>query len=207
MRTGSSVIVMKILLVGAGGTLGTAVHTTLTARGHDVVTVGRSSGDLRYDIADPAQTAELYERVGRVDAVASAAGDVPWKPITEMTAQDYQDAVTGKVLSQVELVRQGLGRVAERGSFTLITGVLAREPVPTGSAASLANGAVESFVRAAAIEIAPRRINAVSPTVFTESLDDYGDFFPGMEPVDLAEVARAYVRSVEGAQTGRVYEL
>ncbi|MFI9011172.1 short chain dehydrogenase [Actinosynnema sp. NPDC053489] len=196
---------MKILLIGAAGTLGAAVHTTLADRGHDVLTVGRSSGDLRYDITDPAQVTELYDRAGRVDAVACAAGDVPWRAITELTAGDYLDAVRGKVLSQVELVRQGVGRIAERGSFTLITGVLAREPVPTGSAASLANGAVEAFVRAAAIEIAPQRVNAVSPTVFTESLDDYGDFFPGMEPVDLAKAARAYVRSVEGAQTGRVF--
>jgi NAD(P)-dependent dehydrogenase (short-subunit alcohol dehydrogenase family) len=198
---------MKIVLIGAGGKLGTAVHTALTGRGHEVVTVGRSGGDLRHDIADPEQTARMYERVGPVDAVVSAAGDVPWKRITEMSPQDYQDAFRGKVLSQVELVRQGIPLVAERGSFTLITGVLAREPVPTGSAASMANGAVESFVRAAAIEIAPQRINAVSPTVFTESLADYGDFFPGMEPVDLAKVAQAYIRSVEGAQTGQVYSL
>jgi hypothetical protein len=59
-------------------------------------------------------------------------------------------------------------------------------------------------VRAAAIEIAPHRINAVSPTVFTESLADYGAYFLGMPSVDLADVAQAYIRSVEGAQTGRV---
>ncbi|MFE9750445.1 short chain dehydrogenase [Saccharothrix saharensis] len=198
---------MKIVLIGAGGTLGTAVHTALTTRGHDVITVGRSSGDLRLDFTDPAQTTELYERVGRVDAVACAAGSVPWKKITEMTAQHYLDAFRGKVASQVELVRQGVGRIAERGSFTLITGVLTREPVVTGTAAALANGAVEAFVRAAAIEIAPQRVNAVSPTVFTESLDAYGDLFTGMPAVDVAKAAQAYVRSVEGAQTGQVYAL
>ena len=142
-----------------------------------------------------------------MDAVVSAAGDTPYHPLTEMAPDDYLSAFRGKVLSQIELVRQGTSRVAERGSFTLITGVLAREPIPTGSAASMAGGAVESFVRAAAIEIAPQRINAVSPTVFTESLDDYGDFFPGVPPVGLAEVAQAYVRSVEGGQTGQVYAL
>jgi NAD(P)-dependent dehydrogenase (short-subunit alcohol dehydrogenase family) len=205
--TRPSVEGMKILLIGATGTLGTAVHKTLAARGHDVVTVGRTGGDLRYDITDPAQIAELYERAGRLDAVVGTAGDVPWKPVTELTPDDYLAGFRGKVLSQIELVRQGIPYVAERGSFTLITGVLAREPVPTGAAAALANGALEAFVRAAAIEIAPRRVNAVSPTVFTEALADYGDFFPGMPPVDLATVAQAYVRSVEGAQTGQVYEL
>jgi NAD(P)-dependent dehydrogenase (short-subunit alcohol dehydrogenase family) len=196
---------MKILLIGATGTLGTAVHKALDDRGHEVLTVGRGGGDLRHDITDPAQITELYDRAGRVDAVASAAGDVPYKPVTEMTPEDYLAAFRGKVLSQIDLVRQGVPRIAERGSFTVITGILAREPIPTGSAASMANGALEAFVRAAAIEIAPQRINAVSPTVFTESLADYGDYFPGMAPVDLADVAQAYVRSVEGAQTGQIY--
>ena len=85
--------------------------------------------------------------------------------------------------------------------------MLGREPIVTGSAAALANGAVEAFVLAAALEIAPQRINAVSPTVVTESLDRYGDVFPGYPPVDLADVARAYVRSVEGAETGKVFRL
>lgn len=194
---------MRILLVGATGLLGTAVHQELIARKHDVVTVSRTGGDLQYDITDPAQVADLYQTVGQVDAVASAAGSVPWKPIAELTVQDYQAAVTGKVLSQIALVREGLTRVTE--SFTLITGVLAREPVVTGAAAAMANGAVEAFVRAAAIEIAPQRVNAISPTVFTEALDVYGDFFPGMKPVPLADVAQAYVRSIEGRQTGQIY--
>ncbi|MEU7476619.1 short chain dehydrogenase [Lentzea sp. NPDC042327] len=196
---------MRILLVGATGLLGTAVHEELVARKHDVVTVSRTGGDLRYDVTDPDRVADLYAAVGPVDAVASAAGSVPFKPLTDLTTADYQAGITGKVLSQVSLVREGLSHVTANGSFTLITGVLAREPIVTGAAASLVNGAVEAFVRAAAIEIAPRRINAVSPTVFTEALDTYGDFFPGMRPVPLAEVVRAYVRSIEGRQTGQVY--
>ncbi|HEX7309170.1 short chain dehydrogenase [Lentzea sp.] len=194
---------MRILLVGATGTLGTALHQGLAARKHDVVTVSRTGGDLQYDVTDPDQVADLYRTVGQVDAVAVAAGSVPYRPVDELTVADYQAGLTGKVLSQVALVKEGLTHVAE--SFTLITGVLAREPIVTGAAASMANGALEAFVRAAAIEIAPQRINAVSPTVFTESLDVYGDFFPGMKPVPLADVVQAYVRSVEGRQTGQVY--
>jgi hypothetical protein len=63
---------------------------------------------------------------------------------------------------------------------------------------------VEEFVRAAAIEIAPHRIDAVSPTVVAESLAGYGTCFLGVPSVDLAEVARASIGSVEGAQTGQV---
>ena len=198
---------MRILLIGASGTLGSAVGEALGKRGHELVTVGRTAGDVRGDVTNPADVARIFDEAGALDAVVSAAGSVPYKRLTDMTPGDYLSAYHGKVASQVELVRQGTSRVAARGSFTLITGVLGREPIVTGSAAALANGAVEAFVLAAALEIAPQRINAVSPTVVTESLDRYGDVFPGYPPVDLADVARAYLRSVEGAETGKVFRL
>jgi NAD(P)-dependent dehydrogenase (short-subunit alcohol dehydrogenase family) len=196
---------MKVLLVGATGRLGTAVGRALTGRGHQVITVGRTSGDVRGDITDPEQTAEVFARVGDLDAVASAAGDVPYKSVVDMKPEDYLSAYRGKVAAQLELVRQGTQHVAERGSFTLIAGILNREPIVTGSAAAMVNGAVESFVRAAAIELAPQRINAVSPTVFAESMAAYGHLFPGVTPVAVDLAAAAYVRSIEGAETGQVF--
>jgi NAD(P)-dependent dehydrogenase (short-subunit alcohol dehydrogenase family) len=199
--------IMRILLVGATGTLGTAVAKALGDRGHHVITVGRTGGDIRADVTDPDQTARVFAQVGDLDAVASAAGDVPYKRIVDMTPEDYLSAYHGKVAAQIEMVRQGTSRIAERGSFTLIAGVLSQEPIITGSAASMANGAIEAFVRAAAIEITPQRINAVSPTVFAESMAEYGDFFPGITPVGLEVVARAYVRSIEGSETGEIFRL
>jgi NAD(P)-dependent dehydrogenase (short-subunit alcohol dehydrogenase family) len=198
---------MEILLVGASGKLGSAVNRSLAAHGHRVITASRRGGDFQVDLADSASIADLYVAVGKVDAVVSAAGVTPFKPIRELTAADYTAAYTSKVLGQIELVRQGIDRIAADGSFTLITGILAREPIVTGAAASMAGGAVEAFVRAAAIEIAPQRINAVSPSVFTEALDAYGDYFPGFPAVPLAEVGQAYVRSVETKETGKVYAL
>ncbi|MEO3827694.1 short chain dehydrogenase [Actinomadura sp. B10D3] len=199
---------MKILLIGATGTLGRAVHAALRERGHEIVTASRTGSEISVDITDPDSIRAMYERAGRLDAVAGAAGGVPWKPFTELSAQDVRDGLTGKAFSQIELVRQGTARVAEDGSFTLISGVLVRDPLVRGSMASVANGAVEAFVRAAAIELPHRqRINAVSPTVFTESMDRYGDLFAGFEPVPVAMAANAYIRSIEGRQTGQVYEM
>jgi NAD(P)-dependent dehydrogenase (short-subunit alcohol dehydrogenase family) len=195
---------MKILLVGATGTLGQSVREVLRERGHEVVTASRKGSDVSVDITDPESIRAMYEQVGKVHAVASAAGSVPWLPFGELRYQDVLDGVAGKVVSQVELVRQGAAYVA--GSFTLITGVLAREPLRTGAVASLANGAIEAFVRAAAIEL-PQRVNAVSPTIFTESVDAYGDLFAGFEPVPVRQAANAYVRSIEGHQTGQVYKI
>ncbi|MFD8021659.1 short chain dehydrogenase [Streptomyces lavendulae] len=199
---------MKVLLIGAGGTLGRAVHTALRERGHEVVTASRKDADVRVDITDPESVRAMYEAVGPVDAVACAAGSVPWRPLGELTTADVRAGLEGKAVSQIELVRQGSARLPAHASFTLITGILAREPLLSGSVASLANGAVEAFVRAAAIELPGRqRVNAVSPTVFTESLGVYGDTFAGFDPVPVARAANAYVKSVEGHRTGEIFRV
>ncbi|MEV7543332.1 short chain dehydrogenase [Streptomyces sp. NPDC089915] len=198
---------MRILLVGAGGTLGTAVRGALAARGHEVVGVGRSGGDLVADVTDPEQVARLYAQAGPLDAVAVAAGEAVFRPLGQLAADDFAATLRGKALSQIELVRQGAAHLAPTGSFTLVSGILTEQPIVAGAAASAANGAVEAFVRAAAVELPPQRINAVSPTVLEESLPAYGPFFAGMEAVSAARAATAYVRSVEGAQTGQVYRV
>ncbi|MER6609946.1 short chain dehydrogenase [Streptomyces sp. NPDC000927] len=198
---------MRILLVGAGGTLGGAVRRALAARGHEVIGVGRSGGDLVADVTDPEAVARLYTEAGPLDAVAITAGDAVFRPLGELAADDFVTTFRGKALSQLELVRQGARHVAPTGSFTLVSGIIAEQPVVAGAAASAANGAVEAFVRTAAIELPPQRINAVSPTVAEESLPAYGPFFAGVEAVPAARVATAYVRSIEGAQTGQVYRI
>ncbi|MFE7036981.1 short chain dehydrogenase [Streptomyces sp. NPDC057621] len=198
---------MKILLVGASGLLGGALSAALAQRGHQVLRASRRHTDHHVDISDCATITALYERTGAVDAVICAAGSTPYKPLHQLTHDDYLTGFHNKALGQIDLVRLGLRSVAPRGSFTLTTGILAREPIVTSAAASAANGAVEAFVRAAALETAPVRVNAVSPTIITEALDRYADFFPGFEPVPLQKVVQAYIRSVEGAETGRVFAL
>lgn len=197
---------MKVLVVGGTGRIGTAVVDALTPH-HDVVVASRST-EVAVDLRDAASVTALYERVGTVDAVVSTAGVTPFPAFGDTTTGDFRQGFDDKLLGQIELVLRGLPFVADGGSFTLVTGVLAREPIRSGVVASTVNGALEAFVKAAAAEL-PRgiRINAVSPSVVTEALDVYGDFFPGFAPVPAAEVARAFVKSVAGIHTGRVYEL
>jgi NAD(P)-dependent dehydrogenase (short-subunit alcohol dehydrogenase family) len=197
---------MKILLIGANGTIGNAVRAELSQR-HEVISAGRSSGDEQVNIADPDSIRELYKRVGKVGAVACAAGNVHFGALADMTPELYDIGLRDKLMGQVNLVLLGRDHLEEGGSYTLITGILAQDPIRYGSSASMVNGALESFVLAAAVELAPRRINAVSPTVLTESMGAYGDFFRGYVPVDAADVALAYARSIEGAQTGQIYSI
>jgi NAD(P)-dependent dehydrogenase (short-subunit alcohol dehydrogenase family) len=149
----------------------------------------------------------MFEKIGKIDAVASCIGKVAFKPLTELTYDEYLAGLKDKVMGQVELVRVGKDFVNDGGSFTLMTGVLARDPIPSGSVASLANGAIESFTLAASIEL-PRniRINTVSPNVLVEATS-YHSAFPGFHQVSASDVADAYVKSILGKQTGQVYKL
>lgn len=195
---------MRILLIGANGTIGKAVAAELGAR-HEVLSAGRSGGDYRVDLADPASIRALFRQTGSLDAVACAAGNVHFGPLADMTPEQFEIGLRDKLMGQVNLVVMGRAAVARGGSFTLITGILAREPIRFGASASMVNGALESFVAAAAVEFPEHRINGVSPTLLSESAEAYGAYFRGFESVPAQRVALAYAKSIEGAQTGRVF--
>ncbi|HWY26265.1 MAG TPA: short chain dehydrogenase [Nevskia sp.] len=197
---------MKILLVGASGTLGSAVAKELGQR-HEILAAGRN-GRFKVDITDNAAIRKLFAQTGKVDAIACAAGKVDFGPLAEMNEQRYAVGLRDKLMGQVNLSLIGQEFLNDGGSITLIGGILAEQPIVAGTSASMVNGALESFVRAAAIELARGlRINLVSPNVLQESMADYGPYFRGFEPVPAARAALAYSRSIEGRQTGQVYRV
>ncbi len=197
---------MKVLLIGSTGTVGSAVADALNER-HTVVGVSRSS-ETQVDLTDSASIGRMYRNVGQVDAVVCAAGGAPFVPLGEATGEHFAQGFANKLGGQINLVLHGLDYITDGGSFTLITGILASAPVRAGSISATANGGLHSFVTSAAAEL-PRglRINAVSPNVVEESLPKYGTFFPGFRPVPVAQVAEAFVRSVEGVETGKNFRV
>jgi NAD(P)-dependent dehydrogenase (short-subunit alcohol dehydrogenase family) len=195
---------LKILLVGASGTLGGAVALALAGR-HEIVPVRHRAGPLRVELGDPESIRALYRQVGPVDAVVSTAGVARFGPLPQLSDDDFELGLRNKLMGQVNLVRFGLDVVRDGGSFTLSSGSLAREPMPGGSAIGLANAGLEGFVRGAALDL-PRglRINVVSSPWVTETLIAMGRDPVGALPA--VRVARAYVASVEGTLTGEVLD-
>lgn len=198
---------MKIVIVGASGTVGSAV-TELLAKDHQVIRVGHRQGDATVDMTDGASIATLFEGIGRFDALVVASGNVAFAPFPEMTDEQWQTGLESKLMGQIRLTRAAIPHLNDKGSITLISGILSEEPINWGASASTINGAIEHFVRAAACEL-PRglRINVVSPTVLEESMSKYADFFPGFVPVPAARVAQAYKKSVLGVQSGQVFRV
>ncbi|HET9233190.1 MAG TPA: short chain dehydrogenase [Candidatus Eisenbacteria bacterium] len=195
---------MRIIVIGATGTLGQAVVRTYKGR-HEIVQVGHTRGEHRVDITDKASIESLFEKLGAFDALVSAAGQVKFGPLAELTDEDWNLCISDKLMGQVNLVRVGLQHVREGGSFTLTSGLLSRYPVVGGSAITLVNAALEAFVKAAALEM-PRgvRINVVSPPWVSETLQSMGrDPSKGL-PAE--KVAKAYVESIEGKRNGETLD-
>jgi NAD(P)-dependent dehydrogenase (short-subunit alcohol dehydrogenase family) len=195
---------MRVLVIGATGTIGSAVVAALSPR-HDVIAASRSRSSFHVDLADHASIAALFRTVGRVDAIVSAAGVARFAPLTELADEDFALSLRNKLMGQVNLVRLGASNLTDGGSFTLTSGFLGRYPSIGSPAVSLVNAGLEGFVRAAALEL-PRgiRVNVVSPPWVSETLKARGrDPSAGMP---AAVVARAYLRSVEGSETGTVID-
>ena len=168
---------MKIVLIGANGKIGELVQKALAGAGHEIVKVGRKSGDFQVEIENRESVRKLYQAVGSFDAVAIAAGEVAFAPLSELTAEKWQFSLGSKLMGQISLVQEAIPFVNERGSFTLVSGVLNEEPIFAGVAGATVSGALEGFVRAAAVEL-PKglRINVVNPTILKESEAHMGSF-------------------------------
>lgn len=196
---------MRILVVGAEGAVGRAADTALSAR-HQIVKASRSSGDVRVDIADNASIAAMYEKIGKLDAVICCAGQAHFAPLSRMTEEQFLGGLKNKLMGQVNLVLKGQAHLNDGGSFTLTSGSLDRYLVRQGSNAAAINAALGGFVRAAALDLdRGLRINLVSPTVLDESAAKLATLLPGHESISAARAGLAYVKSVEGGQTGQIY--
>jgi NAD(P)-dependent dehydrogenase (short-subunit alcohol dehydrogenase family) len=195
---------MRILIIGAEGTVGKAATAALSSR-HDVITAGRTTGTERVDVSDEASVKALFARVGKVDAIVSTAGHVHFGPMATMTGEQFRSGLLDKLLGQVNVTLIGQHFLNDNGSITLTSGVLNRDPIRKGANAAAVNGALDAFVKSAAIELTRGcRINVVSPGLLEESAQKYDGFFPGHETVTSARTGLAFLKSVEGAITGQV---
>jgi NAD(P)-dependent dehydrogenase (short-subunit alcohol dehydrogenase family) len=194
---------MRILLIGTG-TIGGAINEAL--EGHEVVRASRSSSEARVDIRDAGSVRSLFASTGACDAIICAAGSGAWKPLDQLTDDDFEETLHYKLMGQANVIRYGVAKVRDGGVIVVTTGVLAHHPMPGSAAISLANGGLESFVRAAALE-APRgiRVNVISPPWVNETLEEMG--MKGIPGLLAATVAKAYVDALQSNDTGRVIEL
>ncbi|MFI6254372.1 short chain dehydrogenase [Streptomyces sp. NPDC051016] len=190
---------MKIVVIGATGTIGRAVADALETE-HEVVRASRN-GSTRVDLEIPGSIDALFDTVGAVDAVICCAASGQLTPITSASDDEFTLGLNGKLLGQVMLLRRAVNHVRDGGSVTLTSGVF-KEPTPGSSFGALVNAGLEAFVHAVAIEV-PRglRVNVVSPGWVKETLEKLGMDSRGGTP--LSDVVHSYVQAVTGSMQGQ----
>jgi NAD(P)-dependent dehydrogenase (short-subunit alcohol dehydrogenase family) len=171
----------KILIVGGGSGMGLALARRCIEAGAAVVIAGRSEDRLRQgrealgtptgldlavaDIAREDQVAALFTQTGALDHIVSTAADIEgaYRLLPEMELEAAQRVVESKLYGPLLLAKHGAPRLARRGSLTFVSGIAAYRPSARGSVVAAVNAALEGLVRALAVELAPIRVNAVSP--------------------------------------------
>jgi len=198
----------RALVIGGNGTLGKAVVAKLRDYSVEVITAGRQSGDVQVDMTSTESITTLFETVSNIDHVIVAAGQTHYAKLEELTPENNMISVQGKLLGQVNIVLIGQHYINDKGSFTLVSGIIQDHPIEQGASSAMVNGAIDSFAKAAAFEL-PRgiRLNSVSPNLFVESAEKYKDFFIGFNPVPVEKVANTFIQSALGIETAQNFKI
>ena len=179
----------RLVVVGAGSRTGRLVAQAASAAGADLVLAGPdprklewTAGELpgpalvaQVDLAEEESIARLARQAGAFDHLVSTAAMPANGPLAELDLAAVQRAFAAKVIGPLLLAKHMAGQVDAGGSFTFFSGVAAWRPAPERTVMATTNGALAFLVQALAVEIAPVRVNAVSPGIVdTGSWDGLG---------------------------------
>ncbi|TVT33121.1 SDR family oxidoreductase [Amycolatopsis rhizosphaerae] len=169
----------RLIIIGAGSHTGRLLARTAAAEGAELVLAGPDPRKLEWtageisspvtvapvDLADEESIAGLAAKAGRFDHLVSTAAMPANGPVAELDLAAVQRAFSAKVIGPLLLAKHLAGQVAEDGSFTFFSGVAAWRPSPGRAVMATANGALAFLVEALAVELAPVRVNAISPGI------------------------------------------
>ncbi|TXH83293.1 MAG: SDR family oxidoreductase [Rhizobium sp.] len=170
----------RILIVGGSSGMGLALAKQAIAAGAEVIIVGRNEDKLQrartelqssalstvaLDITQEAQVADLFGRIEGLDHIVSTAADIEgaYELLPSLDLKAVQRVVESKFYGPLLLAKHGAPKLSPTGSITFTSGIAAYRPSARGSVVAAVNAALEGLVRALAVELAPIRVNVVSP--------------------------------------------
>ena len=169
----------RFVVFGGSSGIGLGVARAALDTGARVVIAGRSAEKLRHaaaalaapdrvetcatDITRESDVAGLFAAIGEVDHVITTAVDAAYQPVAALEMAAARRVIDSKLFGALLLARYSAPRIRAGGSLTFTAGIAAERPAPGGAVIAAVNGALFSLVRALALELAPLRVNAVSP--------------------------------------------
>ena len=165
----------KVVVVGGSSGIGLATAEMAKQEGADVIVASRNAAKLDAvaeklnavaipaDVTSDQSVIDLFRRSGPVDHVVVTAAQLKTGPFKTVAMDDVRATMESKFWGAWRVARAADIRAG--GSLTLVTGFLSVRPRPNSAIVGAANGALESLARALALELAPIRVNAVSPGV------------------------------------------
>jgi len=196
---------MKILLIGATGTIGKPIAYALKSQGHEVIEASRKSG---LDISKPEILKKYLKDMELVDHIISTGGGVHFgSSLKEITDEQLYEGIHSKLMGQCNIVRFGIDRVKKGGSILLTGGILAYKPIfPNSSQVGLVNSGLNGFVIGAAEDFKETgvRINVIHPPLIQETAKAVG--MPGDGLPTAAEAANVFLNcTFKETGTGQEY--
>jgi NAD(P)-dependent dehydrogenase (short-subunit alcohol dehydrogenase family) len=169
----------RIMVIGGSSGIGIAVARVALRDGAAVVIVGRRAGRLRRaaealgspaslatlvaDITDEAQVRSMFEQAGPLSHVVVTAADITgYQPIRELVLADARATIESKLLAAL-LIAKHLPTAMPEGSLTFTGGIATDRPMPGGAVVAAVNSSLSGLARALALELAPIRVNVLSP--------------------------------------------
>lgn len=193
---------MKAVVIGGTGLVGSEL-VKLLSQDHEVITVGRTSGDMQADIEDKASIKALFEKTGKVDAIISTAGDGIFGSFDDENDLAYERALQSKIMGQVNVTRIGHKYLNDNGSITLTSGAVAQHPTPNTAAIAISTAAIDAFALTVALELGDtNRITSMSLSLVKESAETFG--MDSTNCVLASRVAEHYRDCILGDASGQV---
>jgi len=169
----------RTLIIGGASGIGLALARLLRSEGGEVTIASRTASRLEraatslgadrpvetrtVDVGDEDSVRALFEKTGPIDHIVMTTMDSTYQPIVSMDLQGMRRVIDSKLLGALLVAKHGAARLRAGGSLTFTSGIASDRPMPKGSVVAAVNGALNALARALAIELAPLRVNAVSP--------------------------------------------
>jgi NAD(P)-dependent dehydrogenase (short-subunit alcohol dehydrogenase family) len=165
----------SVVVVGGSSGIGLSTAELAKKQGAEVVIASRSAEKLKAasdrlgvkgiaaDVTSDESVASLFKRCGAVDHVVVTAAQLKSGPFKSVSTDDVRSTMESKFWGAWRCAR--FAEIKAGGSLTLISGFLSIRPRPNSAIVGAANGALESLTRSLALDLAPVRVNCVSPGI------------------------------------------